>query len=66
MGRKRSAPPPPPEKKAAEIRQEKEDAKLDKQIESREAARKRAKQGRRSLISGSERGIYDDKNKTLG
>ncbi len=60
MGRKRSAPPPPPEKTAAEERQEKEDAKLDKQIEAREDARKRAKRGRMSLISNDERGIYSN------
>ena len=63
MGRRRSAPPPPPAKTAAEVRQEKEDVKLDKQIAAREEARKRAKQGRMSLISGDERGIYSN---TLG
>jgi len=60
MGRKRSAPQPPPEKRAAEIRQEKEEAKVDKQIAAREEARKRAKRGRMSLISNDERGIYSN------
>tara|TARA_R110002012_G_scaffold222797_1_gene394725 strand:- start:100 stop:291 length:192 start_codon:yes stop_codon:yes gene_type:complete len=63
MGRKQKAPAPPPEKTKAEVRQEKEDVKLDKQIAAREDARKRAKTGRMSLISGDERGIY---SKTLG
>ena len=61
MGRKRSAPPPPPPAKTkAEVRQEKEDAKLDEQIAAREDARKRAKRGRMSLISNDERGIYSN------
>jgi len=63
MGKKKAAPAPPPAKTIAEVRQEKEDAKLDKQIAAREDARKRAKQGRMSLISGDERGIYSN---TLG
>lgn len=63
MGRRRSAPPPPPAKTKAEVRQEKEEIKVDKQIAAREEARKRAKTGRMSLISGDERGIY---SKTLG
>ena len=58
MGRRRSAPPPPPAKTKAEVRQEKEDVKLDKQIAAREDARKRAKMGRSTLISGDERGVY--------
>jgi hypothetical protein len=62
MGKRRSAPPPPPAKTKADIRQEKEDAKLDAQIEAREKARTRKKKVRFSLISGDERGITD----TLG
>ena len=58
MGKKRKAPAPPPEKTKAEVRQEKEDEKLDKQLAAREDARKRAKTGRMSLISGDERGVY--------
>ncbi len=63
MGKRKAAPAPPPPKTKAEVRQEKEDVKLDKQIAAREEARKRAKQGRMSLISGDERGIYSN---TLG
>tara|TARA_R110002012_G_scaffold94273_2_gene228311 strand:- start:569 stop:760 length:192 start_codon:yes stop_codon:yes gene_type:complete len=63
MGKRKAAPAPPPAKTKAEVRQEKEDVKLDKQIAAREDARKRAKQGRMSLISGDERGIYSN---TLG
>jgi hypothetical protein len=61
MGRKKKAPAPPPAKTKAEVRQEKEDVKLDKQIAAREEARKRAKTGRMTLISNDERGIYSDK-----
>jgi hypothetical protein len=62
MGRRYREPPKPPAVTKAEARQEKEDAKLDKQIEAREDARKRKKRGRASLISTDERGITD----TLG
>ena len=57
MGRTKK-PAPPPEKTAAEKRQEQEDARLDKQLASREEARKRSKRGRMTLISNDERGIH--------
>lgn len=57
MGRRRADPPKPAAVTKAEERQEKEDKKVDKQIASREAARKRKKRGRFSLISGDEEGV---------
>ena len=57
MGRRRKDPVKPPEVTKAEVRQEKEDKKVDKQIASREAARKRKKRGRASLISNDEEGV---------
>jgi len=58
MGRKSSPPPPPPALTEGQARQKREDEKLDKQIAAREAARKRSRRGRMSLISNDERGIY--------
>lgn len=57
MGRRKSAPPPPPAVTEGEARQKREDEKLDKQLAAREDARKRAKKGRSTLISGDERGV---------
>ena len=57
MGRRRAEPVTPPAVTKAEARQEKEEVKVDKQIAAREAARKRKKRGRFSLISNDEEGV---------
>ena len=57
MGRRKAEPPKPPAVTKAEARQEAEEKKVDKQLAAREAARKRKKMGRFSLISNDEEGI---------